>query len=263
MAAALEPSVCGAAAALATADDVGSAAEDAGETAGLPAGVEPSAALGDELPGSVGAVPASLAAVVEVDGSEPVALVVSVGPAVGAEPLVSVPELGLEAGAAAGPDEVGAGDVAVPVGPGAGGVGAAVPPPLGSVDAGGAGAADPPPLGSVDAGGAGAAGSVAIGGVTVPAPPLPPDAPETGGDVTPSVPGELVLTGVDVEVPPEAVGVVAAGDDGAPTGVDDTVFVDVPGGGSGLPIGAAARAAERAGIEANSVSRVVAGAAVR
>jgi hypothetical protein len=229
---------------LATADGVGSTAEDAGEAAGLLAGVEAPEAPDDELPASVEAV---LASVVEVDGSEPVALVVSVGPADGAELLVSVPELGLDAGAAAGPDEVGAGDVAVPVGSDAGVVGAAVPPPL-----------DP-----VDAGGAVEVGSVVVGGATEPVPLLPPDAPETVGGVTPSVSGELVFTGVDVEVPPEVVGVVAPGDDGAPTGVDDTVFVDVPGGASGPPIGAAARGADRAGIEANSVSRVVGGAAAR
>jgi hypothetical protein len=231
---------------LATADGVGSTEDDAGEAAGLLAGVKAPEAPDDELPASVEAV---LASVVEVDGSEPVALVVSVGPADGAELLVSVPvpELGLDAGAAAGPDEVGAGDVAVPVGSDAGVVGAAVPPPLGPVDAGGA----------VEV------GSVVVGSATGPVPLLPPDAPETAGGVTPSVPGELVLTGVDVEVPPEVVGVVAAGDDGAPTGVDDTVFVDVPGGASGPPIGAAARGADRAGIEANSVSRVVGGAAAR
>jgi hypothetical protein len=224
----------------------GAPAEGAGTTAGLVAGAEAPEASADELPVSAGTVPVSLASVVEVEGSEPVALVVSVGPADGAELLVSVPELGLEAGAAAGPDEVGADDVVVPAGSGVGVVGAVVPAPLAPVDAGGVVAV----------------GSVVVGGDTELLPPLPPDAPETPVGVGPSVPPELVLTGVDVEVPPEVVGVVAAGDDGAPTGVDDTVFVDVPGVASGPPIGAA-RAADRAGIEATSVSRAVGGAAAR
>lgn len=219
-------------------------------TAGVLAGAEAPEVSDDELPVCAGAVPAPLASVVAVDGSEPVVPAVSVEPVDGAEPLVSAPELGL-----AGADDVGAAAVAVPVGSAAGAVDAVVAAPL-----------DP-----ADAGGVVAVGLVAVGGAALPVAPLvapspapaSPDGGETAGGVNPPVAGSGEFTGVDVEVPPELeVGVVAAADDGAPTGVDVTVLVDVPGVAGGPAIGAA-RGAGRAGIEASSLSRAVGGAATR
>jgi hypothetical protein len=246
-AAVLETAVCAAVASLAPADGVWSTAEDAGMTAGLLAGAEAPEEPAGELAVSADTAPALLEPVVEVDGSVPAALVVSVEPADGAELLVSVPELGLAAGADTGADEVGAVEVAVPVGS----------------DAGVAGAAGAPLLGPADAAGVVAVGTLAVGGAEAPAPSAPSAGAATAGGVNPPVAPAVELAGVDVEVPPDVVGVVEAGGDGAPTGVDDTVPVDVPGVASGPAVGPAARGAGRAGIEASSLSRVVGGAAGR
>lgn len=231
---------------------VWSTAEVAVALAGAPAGVETAVVSDDGLPVSAGAAPPELESVAEVDGAALVELVASVGWAGGAEPLVSVPELGSE-GAVAVEDEDGEPvDVVEPVASDGGVVDAAGVPPGGLVADG------------LVVVGAGVPEAVEDGACCPP----PGGSALTGAVSPPVAPGPGLVVGVELPAP-EVVGVLEE-DDGAPGGVEVTapggVEVTVPGGCVGVTTGRATGRARGAGCtrtEARSVSRVVGGAAAR